>query len=808
MISSRVAGLAGASSLGLMVNGPSPQNWVVKSPTRASFSITRVDGIEDMFLVAPFGAWFTASSIDGFVGFNGGPMVEPPGDDNVYDPTQHEIFWSWDFGDPNYKSLKAPNIPTKLNDRNTASCKRPAHVYDHGGSYTVRCFAFDSAGNWATATYLFGAGGQAPAIADPDTYFQGNKTCYFSPEGVFPDPLPQGAGTATTVDVVNRYRQSRATAGDHLVRIRLRRGETYTNLAEMDVRNVRGYFDAYGDASDPLPKHIRSDGQSGPFGARDGDYLVVVNQDFTTFYDAATETGRRGGFFTPLGAYVDRMLIHRVRVSGLGSFYLGANSGQRILSDLEITNWQDYGIYGGDVTPLSLALIGCDIHQNPRALSGTDHGTANSNFANLTNRHGPIRHGQVRNHYVACSSFFSRNGWSLSYGGGSGSTVPPTAPQAAYRFGDSGATPHRTHVAFEKNSFEGGDGQLVFVDLSNSATADYVSNVVVDRSLFVASGQTTIILSGKSRGATIRNNFFLVPALSRVTSGETRMSRAITWDFSGPDLSDVGRNGAYVYNNTFYFLPKADQMGGGERIIAMVDTRHLSQVIENNLVAAPNTTAPQPGPVPLTTSPIVGFTPRMLGYRWNFPPIGHWSMGAAITAESVRELSPGGTTEVATGEWIALPYPNYTGKCQNVLGQVTRSMVDSQSLYHQISVHDYGVKASAPASAGGDGLVTFDFTDAAIRIQNNSGTPWTGPIWVLLDLHSHLMPMDVSGAIPPAEMLYLVPQSESPARPPTKDGLWAREDYFGTLRNEARRPDGSIVVDQPNVRGAIVEVPQ
>jgi hypothetical protein len=182
--------------------------------------------------------------------------------------------------------------------------------------------------------------------------------------------------------------------------------------------------------------------------------------------------------------------------------------------------------------------------------------------------------------------------------------------------------------------------------------------------------------------------------------------------------------------------------------------------------------------------------------KFNFPPIGHVSMGGEFSPESVRELSIGGTTPVADGEWIRVPYPDYTGKCNGALGQVAREMVESALpgggvRYHQVSIFS-GRKAMAPAEAGGDGRIAVAFTDTHIRVQNLSGAAWTGPFWLLLDLRDRLMDF-VAGTGNPLTLPLLVPSPASSLRSPTEI-LTTNRDWSGLDRaNAPRSPDGSVL---------------
>ncbi len=806
MPSFRFRGFATASNVALTVaqgarSAGADLVWAqAPSAPNASFTIERIDPILDSDLVAPVALWFTPANITGFVGVDGEPISAPTDPAvNAYDPTASEIFWSWSFGEPDYVPLVTPNIPTAHRDTNRAFTKRPCHVFSSGNK-VVTLFGYDSAGNWATATYTFGgAAGDAPEIADPDDFFTGVQTIYFSPAGNFPAAPPVGALFATTVSQVNSRIASHAQGATGWARLRFCKGETYTDIGAIGgasppdgIRNI--YIDAYDDPtgrSTALPVHLGVN--VGTLFDALGRCPRLVDQEFLGPYDAGKETGRR--LRCPQGQNTtasDYFLYHRLKVSGFTSVETrrqgGAPNGAwRIFSDCDVTNWQDYGIGigSGDWH----AIIGCDIHQKDDALSGTDHGISNSNFANLTSRHGPIRHGADRDTYVACSGFFSRNGWSSNSSSGRWNTRGSTAHQLAYRLQREART-YLNYLSFDRVTFEGASGfALAAVGDNPDSTGTGGANAVFESCLFVTGRESegTGLRCG-GLGATVRNCYFLVIA-ANYNSG-TRFLDFVRIEYTGP-IDPARPSRAYVYNNTALILATDAQIGAATRVIATVGAGH-NPVIENNIVHGPNlSTALGPEFAPLGTSQLAGFVPRYKGVRFNFPPIGHPAGWAAPVRRThnpgglsgqytfVEDYREGGAGPVADGEWMSIPYPDYTGFCNGALGQVTQAMVLANSgQYHQISVlNNNSVKAQSTVG----GRVAFEFTPSAIRVRNTSGGTWTGAFWLLLDLSDYLMDF-VPGTESPTSIPAPVPAGPSAAIVPADLGLRARIDFFGTLR--------------------------
>jgi hypothetical protein len=103
---------------------------------------------------------------------------------------------------------------------------------------------------------------------------------------------------------------------------------------------------------------------------------------------------------------------------------------------------------------------------------------------------------------------------------------------------------------------------------------------------------------------------------------------------------------------------------------------------------------------------------------------------------------------------------------------------------HQVSVTSISPKRMGDSSLwpDADGFVTISFQTSFIRITNNSGQPWTsGDIWVQLDLSDYLM-AHRSGTASPPDVPNPVPGTGSAARVAGGAGLWAFDDFLGTIR--------------------------
>jgi hypothetical protein len=778
---------------------------LVSSGPNATFSISLINGNADV--VAPYGAVLRAGS---FSGFN---VSEPAGDTNVYDPTQHRITFLWDFDDPTYTQRITPNIPTAWNDLNVAYGKQVAHVWHSPGTKVVSCFAFDMGGNWGTADYTFGPAGDAPQIADPNIFFSGSKTMVYSTLSNWTGE-PLGATRCSTIADVHTAMRTRMNAGDNSLRVLIRAGEELVDQFFFDVSgfgagypggtgyNYRDFMkglhiNVYGSGSAPVIRR-NTDTTFAMFSfpdRSDTKQLVVSGFDFRGDWDAATETGRVE-FVGSLQFAFPVTIITRCTFDGIEipADKQGINNSM-FWHDCRITNWNNYAFAAfGRAMPV---ILGCDVAHNVDALSGINQGVGGQGPTELGNRHGPFRTAVVRNTIVSCTSFLSRAGWS-SGNPGSGNIFPPTVEQDIRCFTsfEDGDVPivnaGRHHHNWERNSFEGGAGVGFGLTTNTAArqSAFWTRNLVIDKWLVVPGCNTQGSSVGLGMpGITMRNSFIFRHGVRIQSDGEPASEISISKQ--GP-TSLVGLGPVEVYNNTIISLADSADLAAGFTPISTQPDIDILTV--NNVLSVVSRSIDSPSPTaPLGVSPIAGFVCRHKGARWNFPPI-----IANVTA--VRE---GGAGTVAVGEWVSLPYPTYTGN--NGAGfTLTQALVNGQaSKKHQVSVTTVAGKRMSDSTiwAKGNGRVTFDFTPTAIRIQNNSGTPWSsGDIWVLIDNSSRLMPFKAGTSIAGNLIPAAVPGVGSAART-TPNAVKSYDFFFGEIQN-GNKNDSGVTVSRTDVIGA------
>jgi hypothetical protein len=721
----------------------------VTTGPNASFSIVINRAFTNA--VSPYPVIFEASSFVGFRDRSNAPLSEPSGNTNVDDRTQKDIFYFWDFGDPDYTPKVTPNIPTVWRNLNVSYGKIAAHVYTAPGTYTVTCHAFDTQGNWGVATF-------SVTVANPDTFFAGNRTIYFNPPGDSVYPGAIGGSTQTNTASTANSAISAAPAG--MVRVLFKRGATYTNPAPLGQRNRSVFYGTYGTGADPI---IDITAGSGFVQLRDSEEGIVSDFDFRGAYDAGKDVGRDASIFGGSSpTFVKRFAAIRCKFTGGPNPVPWPNNqatdGLQFMPvfDCSITNWRDYGMAWQDLD--GIVIVGCDVFQKDNALAGQRGATGDQSAEYFLGvPHGPYRTGINYLTIMDAVSLFSRAGW---VGFTDGTTTLPSADQGCVRWWNTfpsnpAATPQLRHKHhWGRITMEGGDGVCTF---ANGQVPQNLAprNFVMDK--FIIAGTTRSfssngLIGGDQAGTVLRNGYLY------------RGTRGLVLTPNRPD-SEINLKGGTIAGlpaNEVYNLTILSQMPSGSynplTPILLTGTTAGTQV--NNVIVIPNRGFPLSTWAPLGISAIEGFALRDKGTRWNFPLASGRVLGLYTCVDRRENPASPGTLQpgtVANGEWMVFPYPDYTGYCRgaNANGPFTAQLTQAQVLanstqYHQVS---YGIALTttagvsvprsrlAPASAGGPGFCEFEFYSTYYRIRNLTGFPIPSGVQMMiqLDLSDYLM---------------------------------------------------------------------
>lgn len=198
-----------------------------------------------------------------------------------------DLYYSWDFGDPNSGNWPLTNTPRNKDIGYTA-----CHVYQNPGQYTVTINVKDQNGNIHQYT-------QDITILDPNIVFSGEYTICVSSSGNFTG-APEGAFHLLTQNIfdINTYLVSGK-------RVLLRRGDSWSSAANIVKSNIQGpvHLGAFGDAVNINEYGIAENNPIIQYSGSD-PFLYLMNIKNWSIYDlhfigsnrtnSAIETGRFG----------------------------------------------------------------------------------------------------------------------------------------------------------------------------------------------------------------------------------------------------------------------------------------------------------------------------------------------------------------------------------------------------------------------------------------------------------------------------------------------------------------------------------
>lgn len=701
---------------GIIATGSVP-NW---GQNMASLNILSVDSGER---VAPSGVWFEVTDIAGF-DVSGGP-----GPDETYDPSFHEITYIWSFDDPG--SFSTPlNAPNAWNDRNVAYGKQVAHVFNDPGTYEVTVWAVDASGTTATASKTI-------TIADPDAAYSGARTIVVAQDGDFTG-APAGADQKTNLSTaVSAY-----NALGHTGRILLKRGETYSG-AKIQIGVSENFrCGAWGTGNRPLltPLAQSSGGDNNEIFRLSGgspirDYCFY-DLDLQGPWDPTTLTGDPR--FIPFywlfhsGAASPAYVVHNTRIAGfarINTSNLEPANSLTIFSECEVTDWQDYGLFGhGDMTDGRLGVVGCSVYQNPDAC----HNGGKDGFGN---DHGPWRNSSTLKVYGGGSEFFSNTGWSAG---------PPgvtTAAQPCIRVSSGGLIGRTWNL--ERITCEGGFHIIRNTGASGTRT-DNPGNVMCDKMLLVGTAQTEQFFPTHHGGTTKRNILAIMPSVKEYSGGANNF-----FGF-GTDNNQAGNLDARqaLYNCTALNLHRETDNGDDDVNFSFGSGSFTDIFIENNVYHAPLQQTPEISDAPIDTSmPLTGFTPRYVGLR-------------TAPSRTYHTLQ----SDLPDGQSFTEDYPDGYGQADFTPGSGHALSVDFDDYYFEIN-----------------GDVAFTFNASNITITNASGTVWASGDIVRAVLVPYNLATDASYASPAS--LPLPRPASGSAAIGVSAGLLAYDDFLGSVRS-------------------------
>lgn len=624
-------------------------------------------------LVAPAGIWLEATDIAGF------DVPGGPGPGETYDPSFHDITFIWTVNGAPLAPYQAPeNMVNSWNDPNTAYGKKVAFHFPDPGTYTITLWAVDRSGNTGQASTTI-------AVANADSLYPGAQTVCFSnaPGESWADEKP-GCQRVTSFAAL----QTAVNNAGGPLRILFKRGQS---ILRPDATRIRmtsngqwlNHIGAWGSGDKPI-LHCLKNWQLFEYkNNHPVTHFTCEMIDFRGDWDAASETGvpDRSPFIFLQGTTDCHFTISHCSFDGLDAVWFGTGdtNSTMVVADCVATNWRDYGSFIHGSPNQKFAMIGSRFQQNVDALNGSPPPWAKNGFYN---DHGPLRFSSLGDCYLACSDFFSRNGWSP--------LGPDKADQACIRVNSGGGADPATCI-IERCVCEGGY-QVVTMEGADSSRVEHPGNYLIDRALLIASGKTfKSFVTVEYGGTTIRNCVGVMPDTPAAQSNGWK--GAIKLEAQSPAPGNLD-SPIRVYGNTFVNLRDTDSDPGDPWPVITQTAAFTDVTFENNIVHAPNIDTPvSGGPISLSAD-IPGVTRRYKGVLYN---------------EFGQEDGTLGTA-VADGADFTVDYPLGT----------------DQSYWQAIESIDTRHKLTAGGSIHhaqlGDFSVTFQSNN--IRVTNASGNDW------------------------------------------------------------------------------------
>lgn len=452
----------------------------------------------------------------------------------------HQLHYRWDYGD-----ASATFVQRNAFDANQSKSPIGAHVFETHGSYTVSLEVSASDGSVASQQTVI-------SVSDPDTDYAANTYCVSTLDNFTACP------TSNSANHFNSY-QSAATFMNGIrfmnpmpaIRVLFHSGESFDVTTTTTLRDISSplLISTYDTGAAPV---LQVDDASMADDSiilyvRDSDNISISGLKFQGNYDPVNGTGNHvQGIF--LYEAVTNTTIFRnsfsaldvaVYPSGLSSSTSGKSSQHTMIVDNNISDWQDYGIFG--VFGHLSTLMANTIKQNSAAISGAE-GKCGSCTPNYPD-HGPLRSGESYHLLIQYNDMFNNAGWSSA----------GLAHQPNIRLGTGGAS---VKSVVADNLLEGGFSMLSMTPANPGlASAARQAEVIIERNRFTASSNTWQMIDMGLGGAVIRNNLFLKPDNGAPTIGTGTFEAAISYKVA--DDRTTAENLTYInriYNNTLISL--------------------------------------------------------------------------------------------------------------------------------------------------------------------------------------------------------------------------------------------------------------
>jgi hypothetical protein len=480
----------------------------------------------------------------------------------------HELEYHWSYGDPGAVFQQRAGI-----DANQSTSVIGSHVYEQAGTYTTVLTATATDGSQVNKT-------ASVVVLDPDVVYLAETYCVSNSNDFTLCPTQDANHHFTSFATAATFlKDLRFNQASRPTRVLFRAGDSFIAAQQYYLRELSAelLIGSYGSGNDPIIAPGSSMTDRSIFLIQDSRQITFTHLNFMGRYNPETGLGVHSlAIWFYLG--VSDTLVYQNTFSGVDtaiyphggtSTLNGAPSQHTMIVDNQITNWQDYGVFG-TFGKLS-ALLANTMKQDPNAVSGSEGkcGACLTNYAD----HGPLRVGYSDHLLIQYNDMFNNAGWSS---GG-------LAHQPNIRLG-SGGTSRKSIIA--DNILEGGFTMISMTPANPTPeSAATHADVIVERNKFTATDNTWQMIDMGLGGATIRNNLFLKPNNGAPTIGSSTFQSAII--FKVADDRTTANNLLHInriYNNT---LISNAQTSAPSLNLLRVENNFTFFEMNNNIVYLP-----------------------------------------------------------------------------------------------------------------------------------------------------------------------------------------------------------------------------
>ena len=410
----------------------------------------------------------------------------------------HDLAYHWHFGDTGAEFEVLPN--NFMHSRNTNIAQGPysGHVYRKPGTYSILLRVSHKNGRTSHAMHKI-------KVLDASKIYTGLSTICVSQNNDF-DGCPQKARYYKSIGKALKRASKRNDKTPY--RILLRAGEEFYVGSTAHFRDAGPrYLGRFGQGNNPK---IIVDKRLDIFRVTNVPEFTFTGIDGQGNYDPATGQGSSHDARFLFFWNSDNITVYKSRMAGMGINLLFQGGYGAVVSETEITDWYDYGLFNGawdfdgngNITdnerPRKHAFVGNYWHQNLKAVSGP--GAKDRKITPRWADHGPVRLTRAFQTVISQCSFFSNTGWS-SNGDGHQPTI---------RWNTSGDAGHSGVI--NKNQLKGG-----FLVLSsgtqNGHTPANLGRLIIERNFILGTPNTVSMFEAIYGNTTIRNNIALMPNL-------------------------------------------------------------------------------------------------------------------------------------------------------------------------------------------------------------------------------------------------------------------------------------------------------